>query len=458
MYDVVIIGCGPGGYAAAIRAAQLRGKVAIVEGNELGGTCVNLGCIPSKILLRASNLIRAIKNGNEIGIDTYVNKINLHTLVKRKDDVIKEIKMGMESLLAANGVKVIKGHGFINDENSVRVDDKNIECKNIILATGSSIQIPTLEGLNNALITTSDVLDMTKFPNTVMIWGDAGPIDVEMANILNDIGSEVYLVTSKPRILYKEDHETSQRLTQALRARGINIMTKMSLVKVKDCGGMHEIELFSHESHNLKVSKVLVCNRRPRTDKLNLNKIGVYFGENGSVEVDERLQTSVEGIYAIGDITGGWMNSQCASAMGITAAENTMGMKKEFSNLLVPRGIWSSPQVGSVGMSEEDAEKRGIDIETGTFPYAYNGLAMCNGEIDGAVKIVLEEGTQEILGIHIVGTNATELIGEAVMALKLECTAAELAETIRVHPTFSEGIVEAGRDAAGWAIYLHPNT
>ena len=189
---------------------------------------------------------------------------------------------------------------------------------------------------------------------------------------------------------------------------------------------------------------------------MELKQAGIRVNADGSVRVNEKLQTSLDGIYAIGDITGGWMNSHAASAMGVTAAENAMGQDIDFPFNLVPRGLWTSPQVGSVGLTEEDAEKKGFEVEVGDFPYAINGLAMGYDEVDGAVKIVLEAQTQEILGIHIVGANAIELVGEAVMALQLECTSDELAHTIRLHPTFSEALMDAGRDASGWALYLPP--
>jgi len=187
---------------------------------------------------------------------------------------------------------------------------------------------------------------------------------------------------------------------------------------------------------------------------LGLKQAGVRQNEDGSVQVDEKLQTSVKGIFAIGDITGGWMNSHAASSMGVTAAENAMGQTNEFPFHLIPRVLWTTPQVGAVGMTEEEAEKKGFDVDIGDFPYPINGLAMSYGEVDGSVKVVSDAATEEILGIHIVGANATELVGEAVMALQLECTTDELAHTIRPHPTFSEGMMDAGRDSAGWALYL----
>ena len=199
---------------------------------------------------------------------------------------------------------------------------------------------------------------------------------------------------------------------------------------------------------------MLIAARKPNLDGLGLKQAGVRQNEDGSVQVDEKLQTSVKGIFAIGDITGGWMNSHAASSMGVTAAENAMGQANEFPFHLIPRVLWTTPQVGAVGLTEEEAEKEGYDVDIGDFPYPINGLAMSYGEVDGSVKVVSDAATEEILGIHIVGANATELVGEAVMALQLECTTDELAHSIRPHPTFSEGMMDAGRDSANWALYL----
>jgi dihydrolipoamide dehydrogenase len=458
MYDVVVIGCGPGGYAAAIRTSQLGGKVAIIEGSDIGGTCVIRGCIPSKVWLRAAYMIDMINRGEEFGINASLNKVDYQAIVERKNTVAGEICMGMEALLGANGVNLIKGRGVLKNAREVSVDGKTVEGKNIILATGSSLSIPEIPGLKDVLMTSDEVMDMTEVPESVLIWGDAGPIEVEMATLLNTLGSKVYLATSQTRILHKEDHDTSQRLAQAFREQGINVLARVVLESVEKTGKGFNARLSGRKDQALNIQKVLLCSRKPNTDKLNLKQAGVKVKDDGSVDVNEKLQTSVHGIYAIGDITGGWMNSHAASAMAVTAAGNAMGQSNEFPFHIVPRGVWTSPQVGAVGLTEEEAEKKGYDVEIGDFPYPINGLAMCRGDVDGAVKVVLEEENKEILGVHIVGANATELVGEAVMALQLECTAEELADTIRVHPTFSEGIMDAGRDASGWALYLPPKS
>ena len=222
MYDVVVIGCGPGGYAAAIRAAQLGGKVAVVEAGDIGGTCVNRGCIPSKVWLRAAHTLKMIKNGKEFGIDASVNQIDYQAIIDRKTAIAAEIRMGMEALLEANGVELIRGQSMLKKAREVSVGNKTFDAKKIILATGSSLDIPNIIGLKDALLTTDQILEMTQVPKSVLVWGEAGSLDVEMASLLNILGSKVYLATRYPRILPKEDHDTSQRLAQAFRLASLH--------------------------------------------------------------------------------------------------------------------------------------------------------------------------------------------------------------------------------------------
>ncbi len=454
MYDVIVIGCGPGGYAAAIRTSQLGGKVAVVEAGDIGGTCVSRGCIPSKVWLKATAILGMIRRSEEFGIKASSGEIDFKAIVERKNAVAGEIRMGMEALLQNNKVDLLRGRAVLKNAREITIDGKPSETKNIILATGSSLDIPDIPGIRDAIMTTDDALDMTRAPSAVLVWGEAGALEVEMAALLNGLGSKVFLVTPSPRILPMEDHDTSQRLAQAFREQGIQVITRSNLEAVKKSKKRFEALISGRKEQALEVEKVLIAGRKPNLDGLGLKQAGVRQNEDGSVQLDEKLQTSVKGIFAIGDITGGWMNSHAASSMGVTAAENAMGQTNEFPFHLIPRVLWTTPQVGAVGMTEEEAEKKGFDVDIGDFPYPINGLAMSYGEVDGSVKVVSDAATEEILGIHIVGANATELVGEAVMALQLECTTDELAHTIRPHPTFSEAMMDAGRDSASWALYL----
>ena len=453
MHDVIVIGGGSGGYAAAIRASQLGGQVALVESSEIGGTCVNRGCIPSKIWLRGADLLRRLKAGEEFGIRAPVEAIDFNAVVARKNGVSAEIRMGMEALLQNNGVEVVNGRATLKSPQEVEIDGRIIQTKNVIIATGSSLCLPKVSGLDEAAMTTDDVLDMTAVPASVLVCG-AGFIEVEMAYLLNTFGCNVIMAAESARILPGEDSDTSQRIAQALRENGVEIIPRASLESVKTASGGTTCVLSGPKERSLTVEKVLISKRVPNTNGLGLKKIGVALNEDQGIRVNDRLESSAEGVFAIGDATGGSMLSHAASSMAVFAAENAMGANNRYPFHLIPRCLWTQPEMGAVGLSEEDAEKKGYDVETGVFPYAINGLAMAHNQVDGAVKVVSDDRYGEILGVHIVGSNATEIIGEAVMAMQLEATVQELARSIRVHPTFSEAVVDAARDAGNWALYL----
>ncbi len=456
MYDVIVIGGGPGGYAAGIRAAQLGGQVALVESSEMGGTCVNRGCIPSKIWLRAVYLSNIIKKDGDFGIKATLEKIDLKTIVERKTGIAGDIRMGMSGLLSNNGIEVIEGRGFLKSPREVEVDGKILEAKKIIIATGTSPSIPEIEGLDKAVMTTDQVFDMNKVPGSILING-ADAMTVEMAALFNAFGSKVYLAAASPRILSKEDGDTSQRVAQALREQGIEIIPRVVLQSVQEAKKGFKAILSGTEDQTVEVDRVLVSERQPNVQDLGLDQAGVELNEEGFIKVNDHLGTTAEGIYAIGDVIGGWMLSHAAAAMGITASENAMGNSSAFAFHLVPRGLFTIPEVGAVGLSEDEAEDMGHEVETGDFPFSINGLAMSYGELEGAVKIVSDAEYGEILGVHIVGGRAAELIWGAVLAMRLESTAEDLARSILVHPTFSESIAMAAQDVLGWALYLPKN-
>ena len=454
MYDVIVIGGGPGGYAAAIRACQLGGKVALIEGAEMGGTCVNRGCISSKTWLQAATLLDQTRKASEFGINATIDFMELKTIVDRKNGVGNDIRMGMEALLQNNGAEVIRGKAVLKSGKEITVGDQVIEGKNIIIATGSVLDFPKVPGLEDAAFTTDEALSMTEVPESVLIT-DPSYIGVEMAFVFNIFGSKVTIAVPTPRILPTEDQDSSQRIAQSLRERGVEIMTRQTLASVSKGGAGFACKLTSGDKEQtVEVKKVLVSTRKPCVADMGLEAVGIKLNAEGGIAVNDRVQTSIPTVYAIGDCTGGWMLSHAASSMAICAAENCMGQATKFKGNLITRAMWTVPQMGSVGLSEEEAEKKGIDIEVGGFPYSINGYAMVRGEVDGAVKIVSDAGTGEILGVHIVGSAATETIGEAVLAMQLECTVKELARGVRVHPAFCETVVDAARDAAGWALYL----
>ena len=453
MYDVMVIGGGPGGYAAAIRASQLKGKVALVEARDIGGTCVNRGCIPTKVWQRSAYLLRNIRTAAAFGLKVSVEEIDFKAIIERKNGVAGDIRMGMEGLLANNGVEVLRGHAVLKNDREVDVDGTKLETRSIIVATGSGLDIPDIPGLDEIAMTTDQVLDLERMPARVLVWGTL-PMAVEIANTLSVFGAKVVLATEHSRILPQEDHDTSQRIAQALREQGVELLLKHKFEKVRKSENGYEAILVGREEKIVPVEKVLISGRRPNTAQAGLEQAGVKLNEDGGIAVNSRLETSVPGIYAIGDAVGGWMLSHAASSMAVTAAENAMGRDKSFAFHLIPRGIWTIPQVGAVGLSEAEAEQKGLDVEVGNFPFAINGAAMAYDEMEGSVKIVVDPRYGEILGIHIVGAHATELVGEAVLAMQLECTVKEFANSIRVHPTFSESVVDSSRDALSWALYL----
>ena len=453
MSDVVVIGGGPGGYAAAIRVSQLGGKVALAEAGEIGGTCVNRGCIPTKVWQHSAGLLYNIRQANEFGIKAVVEELDLNAIVTRKNGVAGDIRMGMEGLLANNGVDVVRGHAVLKNAQEIDVDGTVLEARKTIIATGSRLEIPDIPGLEEAVLTTDQFMDINRIPASVLVL-ESDPMAVEIANTLSVFGSKVYIITNNSRILAREDHDTSQRVAQSLREQGIELFLKYSIDALRPSKNGFEAVLAGPKEQIVEVEKVLISSRKPNTASIGLDQVGVRLNDDGSIAVNHNLETSVPGIYAIGDATGGWMLSHAASSMAVTAAENAMGEAGTFAFHLIPRGIWTIPQVGSVGLSEEEAERKGIDIEVGDFPYAINGMAMACNKMTCAVKIISDSRYGEILGVHIVGANATDMVGEAVLAMQLEATVKELAHSIRIHPTFSESVVEAGRDCLDRALYL----
>lgn len=395
-----------------------------------------------------------MKTAQEFGIQAALEGLDLAALKARKDGVAADIRMGMDGLLQNNGVDRINGRALVKGPGEVEVDGRILKGEKIILATGSVPTVPDIPGLEDAVLTTDEALNSVKLPKTLLVWGSE-PIQVEMATFFQIFGTKVHLATADPRILSREDSETSQRLAQGLRELGIDILTRQQLTSVRPVDGTFEALLSGGSEKSIQVDHVLVGSRRPNTAQMGLEQISLHRSEDGGgIQVNERLETTLSGVYAAGDCTGGWMLSHAASSMAITAAENAMGQEKRFPFRLIPRGIWSIPEVGAVGLSEEEAEDQGYEVETGSFPLAINGLAMAQNEMSGAVKVVFDARYGEILGVHIVGARATELIGQAGLCMQLEGSIREMAAGIQLHPTISEAVVDAAREALGWALYL----
>lgn len=454
MHDVIVIGGGAGGYAAAIRAAQLGAKVALAERDQFGGVCVNRGCIPTKAWLKAVETLRRIKTGEAFGVTAEVKKIDFKTIIENKNGSSEKIRLGMEGLLQNNGIEVIKGHAAFKNPSEISIDGQLYPAKKFVIASGGHTQAPDIKGLSKPLLTTDQILDMQKVPASVLIYG-ADTIAVEMATILNTFGSKVFIATESRFVLPKEDHDSGQRLGQALSEDGIEIIARSTLTSVKATKKGFACELSGKKkSRTVEVERVLAGTRKPNTANLDLEQAGIELKEDGSIRIDDFLRTTSRSIYAIGDVTGGTMQSHAASAMAVNAAENALGENTKFPFDLMPRGTWSFPEVASVGLTEEEAENKDLDIDVGYFPYSINGYAIARNETFGAVKIITDAEYRIIYGVHLVGPHATELIGEAVLAMQLEYTTEELAASMRIHPTFSEAVVDAARDVEKWALYL----
>lgn len=448
MHDLVVIGGGPAGYAAALRASELGAGVALVEAGELGGTCVNRGCIATMVWLKAAELLRGVRSAGAFGVRASVEGVDPAAVAARKRAVAGEIREGMGAVLGGRGIEVVRGEAVLEGPGRVRAAGRVLEAGAVVIATGSRPDLPAVEGLGPAATPAEALLDMERVPASALVLG-GGPWDVEMAGILRALGAEVHLAPGPEGLLPREDADTGQRVAKALFDQGVRVLPGTWPGRVEARGGRWGVFLTGPRAAEIEVEAVVVGARAPRTAGLGLEAAGVDLDGSGAVRVDGRLATSAPGVYAAGDVTGGRMLSHGATAMGRVAAENALGGSRTFPELRVPRGIWGLPEVGSVGLGEEEAEEEGIDVVLGEAAYTANGLAVARGETEGAVKIVADGCTGEILGVHIVGPGATELVGEAVLAMDLEATVAELARGIRLHPTFSEALVDAARAALG---------
>jgi dihydrolipoamide dehydrogenase len=446
MFDLLVIGGGSGGYSAALTAARKGAKTGLVEAVQLGGTCVNHGCIPSKIWCKAADLGREISRAATFGVKAELKGFDHAATAERVNGVTSDIRMGVEAMLAGAKVEVISGQAQFIVPGKVRVNGKEYESKAFIIATGARPDPPVIPGLNKALLGTSDLL-AGEIPPSALVYG-GGYIEVEIASWLHGLGSKVILACPENRLLPLEDSDVSQRLTQALRKSGLDLRIKTELQMVTKKADEFNCTFANGDVET--VARVISGARKPNTDALGLDSVGVELKPNGGVKVDAFLQSTAPGIYAIGDAVGERMLSSEASFMGVFAAENAAGEAREFPFHLTPRGIWTNPQMAAVGLTEEQAEEQGYEVEVGDYPLAINGLAMSLDEPLGSVKVVSESKYGEVLGVHIVAPQATELIGEAVTALQGELTADELARGLRMHPTYSEAVFEAAREAAGW--------
>lgn len=446
---VVVIGGGPGGYIAAIRAAQLGNKVTLVEKEKLGGTCLNVGCIPTKALLKSAELFSEIKNSSQFGIEVESVGINWNGVQNRKAKIVKRLVSGVKGLLAANKVNVIEGTAAFESQNSVSIVKKdgimeNIDFDDAIISTGSVPFIPSIPGVElDGVVDSTGALNLESIPESIAIIG-GGVIGIEFATLFSSLGSKVTILEMLPFILPPIDRQISDIISKKLSVEGVSINTGCRVTGIKNIGENLEVG-FTRENENLSVEadKVLVAiGRRANLEGLGAEKIGIKT-ERGHVCVDDHMRTNLGNIYAIGDCTGKNMLAHVASEQGVVAAENVSGKTVSMDYKTVPACVYTKPEIASVGITEEKAKEKGIDYRVGIFPMSANGKAVISGDTGGIIKIIADRETREILGVHIASPRATDLITEGALALRLEATADEIITTIHAHPTVGEAIKEA---------------
>jgi len=458
--EVVIIGGGLGGYVAAIKAAQLGLKVVLVEKDKLGGVCLNWGCIPTKALVSTAELLNNLQRAGEFGIQVKDYSFDFPAIMKRKDMITKRLSSGVEQLLKANRVRVIKGEGQIIKPGTVEVTDaagekEIIKTKNIIIATGSKVMRLPIPGIDNEGVITSDgALSLSELPSRMVIIG-GGVVGIEFAGIFKALGVEVTVVEMLPRILLPIDEEIAVRLTQLLKRKGIEILTDSKVKEIKKNRQNLEVLISTADGEKkLEIEKVLLAaGRVPELGNIDVQRLGIEL-DKGAIKVDEKMRTNIPGIYAVGDVVGKIMLAHVASREGIVAVENISGKEVLMDYKVVPNCVFSMPEVASVGLTEEEARKENHNIKVSKFPFIANGKALSMGETEGMVKIIADADTSELLGFHILGAHASDLIAEGTLALSMEATAFEIVNTIHAHPTLSEAIAEAAEGITGKPIHI----
>ncbi|MEW6425656.1 MAG: dihydrolipoyl dehydrogenase [Bacillota bacterium] len=457
-FDVLVIGGGPGGYVAAIRAAQLGAKTALVEKEELGGTCLNRGCIPTKALLAASEKVAEIKQAEKFGISVSGLKVDFERMIERKNAVVNRLRGGVNFLLQKNKVKVFKGTAGFLDGRTVQIsrggENEKATAAKIIIATGSVPRRLNIPGNAEGVLDSDDVLNLRELPESLVIIG-GGVIGVEFGSIFSNLGTKVTIVEIMDRILPQVDRELAGLLLNQLKKKGITVLTGSKVEEVRKAGSRNVVLVSRGGSAGAEVvaDKVLVApGRVPFVEGLNLEAAGVAWSREG-IAVSEDLTTSIDHIYAIGDVTGGVQLAHLASAQGIRAAEHAAGRKSYISMKYVPSCIYTDPEVASAGFTEEELQQKGIAYKAARFPLQASGKALAMGYEEGLVKILYDPEFGEVLGVHMVAPRATDIIAEAVLAMRAELTVAEIATTIHAHPTLSEALLEAAHVAHGTPIH-----
>ncbi|MDF2840197.1 MAG: dihydrolipoamide dehydrogenase [Clostridia bacterium] len=455
--DVIVIGGGPGGYVAAIRAAHLGSDVCLIERDKLGGTCLNRGCIPTKALWRNAEILNTLKHIKEFGIEVDGYSINVEEVQNRKQKVVDQLVSGIEQLLKANKVEVMNGTASLKDKNTVMVtfadgSTKEITAKNIIIATGSKTTLPPIEGANlEGVLTSDEILNFKEIPKRLSIIG-GGVIALEFAGIFAAMGSAVTVV-NRSSILKRVDSDIVKRFAVSLKKKGIELITDCSMDRIEKKDGLFYI-LGENKKGKFEIASdelLVATGRDPVLEGINLDGLGIEYSKRG-IKVDANYETNVKGVYAIGDVNGKIMLAHAASHQGITVAEKIHGIESS-SHSPVPDCIFVFPEISSVGMTEEDVKEQGINYQVSKFMFGANGKALSLGEGEGFVKVLSNE-QEEIIGVHIMGPHASDLIHEGTLAISAKLKIDDIKNTIHAHPTLSEAFHEAVCGLKGEAIHM----
>ncbi len=459
--NLVIIGGGPAGYVGAIRAAQLGAKVTLVEKQEVGGTCLNVGCIPTKVLTSAAYTLSTLKHAGRWGLKVHGADLDFSMLMKRKQMAVNRSVTGVKSLLKARGVNLIKGNATFLDEKKIEVKLENgaiekIEADKFLIATGSvPIQLPIPGIESEGVIDSTGALSLTSIPKSMLIIG-GGVIGCEFAYIYHSFGTQIIIVEMLPQIIPGEDEEVVAGLRNSMERSGIKIFTSSKVSKIDSAkDGKKTVTIFAKDGEtNVEVEKVLVSvGRKANTKNLGLEKLGVKM-DRGTILVDGHLRTNLPHIFSAGDCIGNWLLAHVAFMEAEIAVENALGEDKRMDYTAVPSCIFTHPEIGSAGLNEKQAKEKGLEVKTGKFPMVACGRAQAENETEGFVKVVVEKASGKILGAQILGHRATDLIAELTLAMKMGAKTQDVINTIHAHPTLSEPIREAVLKADGRPIHI----
>jgi len=456
---IIVIGAGPGGYVAAIRAAQMGADVTVVETDEVGGTCLNRGCIPTKALLASTEALSKIKKAADYGLEISGEvTAKLDKIMARKDKVVATQVKGIRGLFKSWGVKLLEGRGRLIPGKKVELTLKNgeiqeLEADAIIVATGSRpAQIPIFPFDGEKIISSDEALSLQSVPKSLLIVG-AGVIGCEFAFIYKELGTDVTMVEMMPRAVFTEDPEISEILERELKKKKIKLLKNIKTEKVEVTE--NGVKAFLSDGKTIEGQKMLVSiGRAVNSENLGLAEVGVKPGGRGEIPVDDRMKTNMDDIYAIGDVTGNIMLAHVASKQGLVAIDNIMGHDAKMTYDVVPAAIFTHPEIGSVGLREHQCKEKGINVKIGRFQFRALGKAHAMGEIAGMIKVIAEAATDKIIGVHIIGPHASDLVHEAALAMKRGVTAKQIAETIHAHPTLAEGVMEACEDVHGMSVHM----